>query len=87
MITFTAIACLTMLTVAGALCVLRMFTSSSVPNRLIAVDLITVLTVMGVCVLTFWRRTELFLDVVVVVAMLGFVGAVTVARFVERRGA
>lgn len=87
MITFTAIVCLVMLTAAGALATVRLFTASSVPNRLIAVDLFTVLIVLGVCVLAFWRQSALFLDVVVVVALLGFVGAVTVARFVERRGA
>lgn len=87
MITVTAVVCLTMLTIAGALCALRLFTADSVPNRLIAVDLVAVLIVLGVCVLSFWRRSDLFLDVVVVVALLGFVAAVTVARFVERRGA
>lgn len=87
MITVTAVVCLAMLLAAGVLCAARILSDTSVPNRLIAVDLISVLIVLGVLVVTFWRRSELFLDVVVVVALLGFLAAVTVARFVESRGA
>lgn len=87
MITFTAVVCLAMLLMAGVLSAARVLTDTSVPNRLVAVDLITVLIVLGVCVVAYWRRSDLFLDLVVVVALLGFIAAVTVARFVERRGA
>jgi multicomponent Na+:H+ antiporter subunit F len=87
MITFTTVLCLTMLLAAGALCVLRILRRSSVPDRLVALDLLLVNIVLGTGVLTYQTQSGVFLDLLVVVSLLGFVGAVTVARFVERRGA
>lgn len=79
--------CLVMLLAAGLLCAARAVSPTSVPNRLVALDLLLVTIVLGIGVLVFRMRSGLFLDVLVVVSLLGFVGTVTVARFVERRGA
>ena len=79
--------CLVMLLAAAALCAARAVSPTSVPNRLVALDLLLVTIVLGIGVLVFRMRSGLFLDVLVVVSLLGFVGTVTVARFVERRGA
>ena len=87
MIAVTAVICLLLLSVAGALCVWRVLRPSSVPDRIVALDLLLMIIVLGIGVLTFWTGSLLYLDLLVVVSLLGFVGTVTVARFVERRGA
>lgn len=79
--------CLVMLLVAGVLCAARALLPTSVPNRLVALDLLLVTIVLGIGVLVFRMRSGVFLDLLVVVSLLGFIGTVTVARFVERRGA
>ena len=79
--------CLVMLLVAGVLCAGRALLPTSVPNRLVALDLLLVTIVLGIGVLVFRMRSGVFLDLLVVVSLLGFIGTVTVARFVERRGA
>ena len=82
----TTIACLTMLVAAGGLCAWRILRPSSIPDRLVASDLLLVIIVLGIGVLTFHLRGTVYVDLLVVVSLLGFVGTVTVARFVEKRG-
>ncbi len=78
---------LALLVVAAALCLLRLVRARSIADRVVALDTMLVVTAAGIAV---WSadtgRTEL-LDVMVVVALLGFTGTVTVARFIEARGA
>lgn len=87
MIPITATIALTMLLAAGGLCVARVVRKASVPDRLVALDLLLLIIVLGIGVLTFVTGSLLYLDLLVVLSLLGFVGTVTVARFVERRGA
>lgn len=87
MIAFITVVSFALLLAAGALCVLRVLRRSSVPDRLIALDLLLVDIVLGIGVMAYQTQSDFFLDLLVVVSLLGFVGTVTVARFVEGRGA
>ncbi|MGH3665669.1 MAG: monovalent cation/H+ antiporter complex subunit F [Egibacteraceae bacterium] len=81
-------ACLGVLGVAALLCLGRIVRpGSSVPDRVVALDAFLVVTVSGVAVEFLRSGESAFLDLLLVAAMVGFVGAVTVARYVERRGA
>ncbi len=79
--------CLTLLVVAGGLCLLRLVRGESVADRVVALDSLLVVIICGVAVDAAARRSGMFLDVLVVGALIAFAGTVTVARFVERRGA
>jgi multicomponent Na+:H+ antiporter subunit F len=79
--------CLTLLVVAGALCLLRLVRGESIADRVVALDALLVIIISGVAVDAASRQSGLFLDVLVVGALVAFAGTVTVARFVERRGA
>ena len=74
------------LAVAAALCVGRLVRPGSLADRIIALDTILVLVVCAVAVEAARTGDGTYLDLVVVAALLGFVGTVTVARFIERRG-
>ena len=87
MITFTTVVCLTLLVTAGGVCAVRIMRPSSVPDRMVALDLLLVIIVLGIGVFAYQTESAFFLDLLVVVSLLGFVGTITVARFVERRGA
>ncbi|CAN5921566.1 Na(+)/H(+) antiporter subunit F1 [soil metagenome] len=79
--------CLGILILSGALALVRVITpGTSVADRVIALDLVLLFVVMGIAVFSVARDTGAFLDVLIVVSLLGFVGTVTVARFIERRG-
>lgn len=76
-----------MLGTAGLLCVVRMLRGRSFPDRAIALDTLLVVVVCGIAVDAARTGSGLYLDVLVVAALLGFTGTALVARFVERRGA
>ena len=82
----TAIA-FAVLAASGLLCIARLVRGSSLADRIVALDALLVVIVSGIAVHAVRTGDGVYLDVMVVVALLGFVGTVTVARFIERRGA
>ena len=82
----TAIA-FAVLAASGLLCITRLVRGSSLADRIVALDALLVVIVSGIGVHAVRTGDGVYLDVMVVVALLGFVGTVTVARFIERRGA
>lgn len=78
--------CFVALSVAALLCLVRLIAGPSVPDRIVALDSLLYVVVSGIAVGAAATRDGSFLAVLVAVALLGFVGTVTVARFVERRG-
>ncbi len=74
------------LSVAALLCVLRLVRPGSLADRIVALDLLLVVIVSGIAILAARTGRGSYLDVLVVAALLGFVGTVTVGRFIERRG-
>ena len=81
-----AIVCFAGLAVAALLCLVRLVRGPSVPDRIVALDALLYVVVSGIAVGAATVRDGSFLSVLIAVALLGFVGTVTVARFVERRG-
>lgn len=75
------------LALSALLCVARLVRGRSISDRIVALDLLLVITVSGIAVLAVATGSGAFLDVLVVASLLGFIGTVTVARYVERRGA
>jgi multicomponent Na+:H+ antiporter subunit F len=86
-VTTVAVIAFTALAVAAAFCVARLLRPGSIADRIVALDSLLIVMVGGIATHAFWTRSGVFLDVLVVAALLGFVGTVTVARFIERRGA
>lgn len=75
---------LTMLALAAVLTFMRLVRGPTVPDRVIAIDLIGVLIVCLLVVLAGSTAQRAFLDVAIVVALISFVGTVAYARYVER---
>lgn len=79
--------CLLLLIVSAALALVRVvWPGVSLADRMVALDLVLLISVLGIAVYSIRRDTIAFLDVLVVVSLLGFVSTITVARFIERRG-
>lgn len=74
------------LAVAALFCVARLIRPGSLAERIVAVDSLLVVIVSGVAVQSARTGDGVYLDVLVIAALLGFVGTVTVARFIESRG-
>ncbi|HEX7100060.1 MAG TPA: monovalent cation/H+ antiporter complex subunit F [Acidimicrobiia bacterium] len=75
------------LALAAALCIVRMIRGGSLPDRVLALDSLLVIIVMGLAVLAARTRQSLYLDIMVVASLLGFTGTTLVSGFIERRGA
>ena len=81
------IAAATILLVGGGACfVTRAVTGPSLADRVIAIDGLVVTIVAAVLLHSIRTDTAWFLDVAVVVALVGFVGTAAGARFIEQRG-
>jgi multicomponent Na+:H+ antiporter subunit F len=79
--------CLGVLAVAAILTLLRAVRPGvSLADRVLALDVFLTIIVTGIAVAAIRAGSALFLDVLVVVSLLGFVATITVARFIERRG-
>ncbi len=79
--------CLVGLSLSAGMCLVRLVRGPSVPDRIVALDALLFVVVAGIAVGAAATGDGDFLAVLVAVSLLGFVGTVTVARFVERRGA
>jgi multicomponent Na+:H+ antiporter subunit F len=84
--TVTAIA-LAGLAVSALLCLARLLRGRSIADRIVALDLLLLMSVSAIAVLAIRTGVTAFLDALVVAALIAFVGTVTVARLMERRGA
>ena len=87
MITTAATIALGMVAASAVLCVAALVRGRSLADRIVALDLLLLMLVSGIAIGAARNGAGTYLDVLVVAALLGFVGTVTVARFIERRGA
>jgi multicomponent Na+:H+ antiporter subunit F len=72
-----------MLAMAAGLTFFRLLKGPTLPDRVIAVDLIGVLMVCLLVVSAAATAQQAFLDVAMVVALISFVGTVAYSRYIE----
>jgi multicomponent Na+:H+ antiporter subunit F len=73
---------------AGALgAVWRLVTGPSIADRVVASDLLLTFLTMAAGVLSVRSGEGSYLEVMLVVAVVGFLGTAMVAMFIDRRGA
>lgn len=76
-----------LLAAAALMCGFRMLKARTVANRIVALDLLLVILTSGLAVYTSQTGDTSFLNVLVVVGLLGFISTALVAVYIERRGA
>lgn len=69
---------------AMALCGVRLFRGPEVPDRILALDTLYINVVALVILLGIRWQTALMFDAALIVAMLGFVSTVALARYMMR---
>jgi len=77
---------LTMLSVALLLAFVRLARGPGLPDRVIALDLVSILAAAIAATYAIAAEDAVFLDVAIVLALISFLGTVAFARFVERQG-
>ena len=81
-----AISQITLVTLGVALLVafIRLAKGPTLPDRIVAMDLFGVLVVGLIVVLAGWSGVRATLDAAIVIALVGFLGTVAYATYVER---
>ena len=72
------------LAIALLIAVARLVKGPTLPDRIVAMDLVGVLVVGLIVVLAASTRVRATLDAAIVIALIGFVGTVAYATYVER---
>jgi len=75
---------LLLLSISLALCFLRLYRGPDVPNRVVAFDLIAIHAVAIIALFATKQGAEFLLDVTIITGVLGFLGTVMVARYLEQ---
>ena len=65
---------------------IRLIIGPTLPDRIVALDMMTVLIVSFCGLYAILGEDTAFIDVAIVLALVGFLATVALARFVERRG-
>jgi multicomponent Na+:H+ antiporter subunit F len=78
---------LTLLGVTAVLAVARVIRQGSLADKVLGADVVNFAVIAAVAVGAGITADPTYLDVLVVVTMLGFMGNLTVARYIEKRGA
>ncbi len=75
-----------LLVIAGLLSLVRILREGSVTDRVVGLDTLLLVMVCGLGVHAAATRSATYLDVMLVTTLLGFLGTVAIARYVEQRG-
>lgn len=81
-----ALACFVMLSLGAIATTIRLVVGPSLADRVIAADLLLTMFVMGIAVQAARTGDGLYLPVMIVVALVGFLGTSIIARLIEKRG-
>jgi len=76
--------CLAALLAGGAMCVHRVAIGPSPADRAIALDTLTIVFIAIICVLCVTWSSALYFDAVWIVTLVGYLGSVAIARYLER---
>ena len=72
------------LSISLVLCFLRLYLGPDIPNRVVAFDLISVHAVAIIALFAIGRGSMFLLDITIITGVLGFLGTVMVARYLEQ---
>ena len=74
---------LALLTIGG---IVRVVVGPTIWDRLLGLNLISSKIIMAIIVFALMIQRTFLLDIAIVYALLGFIGSVLIARFIERKG-
>jgi multicomponent Na+:H+ antiporter subunit F len=75
-----------LLLVSMVIAFVRLVRGPSMPDRIVALDLLTLLAIGVIALFAIREDQPVFLDAAIALALVAFLGTVAYARFLERRG-
>lgn len=79
--------CQIVVAIGAAACVARLVMGPSLADRAVALDTLLITIVVEVALAAARAHEDRNLDLLLVVALVAFIGSTAVGRFIERRGA
>lgn len=73
-----------LLSISLIICFLRLYIGPDVPNRTVAFDVIAIHTVAIIALFAIRNQSPFLLDVTIITGVLGFLGTVMFARYLEQ---
>lgn len=73
------------LVIAGVLSTVRLIRPGSLPDRLLGLDSLVLVAVAALGAHVAWSGSGIYLDVLVVAALLNFIGTVFIAGLIQER--
>ena len=84
LVTVSIIISAVLMVISALLILIRLMLGPSLPDRVVGLDMLT-LSLVALCALaTLYFEQRAFLDVALVLALIGFLATVALARFAER---
>ena len=77
-------ALIVLLSASLVICFIRLYRGPDIPNRTVAFDLIAIHAVAIVALFAIQQRAAPLLDITIITGVLGFLGTVMVARYLEQ---
>ncbi|WP_445476107.1 cation:proton antiporter [Methanococcoides methylutens] len=74
---------LTFMVIAIIPCIYRVIKGPTIPDRVIAVDAMTTVIVAILGIYSYVQGSVFFMDVALVLAIISFVGTVTISRYLD----
>lgn len=78
------IICLSMISVAMVLNLLRLFKGPDLPDRVLALDTLYINAIALIVLMGMLLRSNLYFEAALLIAVMGFVGTVAVAKYLLR---
>jgi len=78
--------CLVLLVTAALVCAAWVLRSRSVIDRAVGIDALVAVIVNGLAVSAAYLSDGIFLELVLLTVVIGFLGTVSASRYVQRRG-
>ncbi|WP_373894197.1 Na(+)/H(+) antiporter subunit F1 [Virgibacillus natechei] len=75
---------LTLFGVAIAIALFRIVIGPSLPDRVVALDMIGVNLVSGMAIISTLLGTKSFLEVILILAILAFISTIAFSKYIER---
>ncbi len=74
---------ITLISVAASLTIVRLVKGPTAPDRAVAMDILTNITIVLLVIIGFYFKRFIYLDVALVYGILAFVGVIALARYLE----
>lgn len=74
---------ITFMVIAIIPCIYRVIKGPTIPDRVIAVDAMTTVIVVILGIYSYIQESAFFMDVALVLAIISFVGTVTISKYLD----